>query len=149
MRFLTPKDLGALARDARIGAGMTQAQLGEKIGASRFWVAEFERGKNRAELGLTLKALRALNLVLTVEPKDLALRREHDMRSAEQRLDQTPQPAVDLSSILSRSTTPTARRTTVEPFRIHDWDTSSSSAESASPPESREPRPTKKRKRGR
>ena len=102
MRFLTPKDLGALARDARIGAGMTQAQLGEKIGASRFWVAEFERGKSRAELGLTLKALRALELVLTVEPKDLALRREHDERSAEQRLDQIPQPAVDLSSILSR-----------------------------------------------
>jgi transcriptional regulator with XRE-family HTH domain len=149
MRFLTPKDLGALARDARIGAGMTQAQLGEKIGASRFWVAEFERGKSRAELGLTLKALRALELVLTVEPKDLALRREHDERSAEQRLDQIPQPAVDLSSILSRSTIPTARRTTAEPFRIHDWDTSSSSAESTSPPESREPRPTKKRKRGR
>jgi transcriptional regulator with XRE-family HTH domain len=149
MRFLTPKDLGALARDARIGAGMTQAQLGEKIGASRFWVAEFERGKSRAELGLTLKALRALELVLTVEPKDLALRREHDERSAEQRLDQIPQPAVDLSSILSRSTIPTAWRTTAEPFRIHDWDTSSSSAESTSPPESREPRPTKKRKRGR
>jgi|GEM_PF-1156985 len=149
MRFLTPKDLGALARDARIGAGMTQAQLGEKIGASRFWVAEFERGKSRAELGLTLKALRALNLVLTVEPEDLALRRERDQRSAEQRLDQIPQPAVDLSSILSRSTIPTARRTTAEPFRIHDWDTSSSSAESTSPPESREPRPTKKRKRGR
>ncbi len=149
MRFLTPKDLGALARDARIGAGMTQAQLGEKIGASRFWVAEFERGKSRAELGLTLKALRALELVLTVEPKNLALRRERDERSAEQRLDQIPQPAVDLSSILSRSTIPTARRTTAEPFRIHDWDTSSSSADSTSPPESRESRSTKKRKRGR
>lgn len=149
MRFLTPKDLGALARDARIGAGMTQAQLGEKIGASRFWVAEFERGKSRAELGLTLKALRALELVLTVEPKDLALRREQDERSAEQRLDQIPQPAVDLSSILSRSMIPTARRTTAEPFRIHDWDTSSSSAESTSPPHSKESRPTKKRKRGR
>jgi len=149
MRFITPKALGALAREARIGAGMTQAQLGEKIGASRFWVAEFERGKSRAELGLTLKALRALELVLTVEPKDLALRREHDDGPAEQRPDRIPQPAVDLSSILSRSMIPTARRTTAEPFRIHDWDTSSSSAESTSPPESRESRPTKKRKRGR
>jgi transcriptional regulator with XRE-family HTH domain len=147
----TPKDLGALARDARIGAGMTQAQLGEKIGTSRFWVAEFERGKSRAELGLTLKALRALELVLTVEPKDQALRREHDERSTEQRLDRIPQPAVDLSSILSRSTIPSAWQTTAEPFRIHDWDTSSSSAsaENTSPPESRKPRPTKKRKRGR
>ena len=101
------------------------------------------------ELGLTLKALRALELVLTVEPKDLALRREHDERSAEQRLDQIPQPAVDLSSILSRSTKPTAWQTTAEPFRIHDWDTSSSSAERTSPPEPRKPRPTKKRKRAR
>lgn len=97
MRSLTPKDIGALIRDARLESGMTQAELGTKIGASRFWVAEFERGKPRAELGLALKALRALRLALTIEPRDVAVRREEESRT------QAAAPAVNLSAILNRS----------------------------------------------
>ncbi len=107
MRSLTPKDLGSLVRDTRTSNGLTQTQLGEQIGASRYWVAEFERGKSGAELGLTLKALRALDLVLTVEPKDVFLRRQQAETSARQSTTQTPsQPKVDLSAILKRSITP-------------------------------------------
>ncbi len=106
MRSLTPKDLGALVRDARTNNGLTQAQLGERIGASRYWVAEFERGKSGAELGLTLKALRALDLVITVEPKDVVLRRQQAETPARQSTSHTPsQPTVDLSAILKRSIT--------------------------------------------
>lgn len=146
MRFLTPKDLGALVRDARLNQGITQAQLGAKIGASRYWVAEFERGKSGAELGLTLKALRALKLVLTVETKDDALRRENADPTARQATSAGPsQPAVDLSSILKRSTTPTPWSQQRAPFQTYGWNVSSESEERAGEPPSRGSR---KRSRG-
>jgi DNA-binding XRE family transcriptional regulator len=63
----TPRDVGALVRDARLHANLTQAQLAARIGASRFWVVAFEAGKARAELGLVLKALRALGLTVVAE----------------------------------------------------------------------------------
>jgi HTH-type transcriptional regulator / antitoxin HipB len=62
--------VGALARDARTAAGLTQTELADRIGASRFWVAEFEKGKPSAELGLALKALHALGIVVHIEPKN-------------------------------------------------------------------------------
>ena len=104
LRSLTPKDIGALIRDARLESGMTQAELGTKIGASRFWVAEFERGKPRAELGLALKALRALRLTLTIEPRDAVVRREEERNIG--RAQVVAAPDIDRSTILNRSTTP-------------------------------------------
>ncbi len=107
MRSLTPKDLGALVRDTRINNGLSQTQLGERIGASRYWVAEIEHGKSGAELGLTLKALRVLNLVITVEPKDVILRRQRTETPPKQSTGQASgHPIVDLSAILKRSITP-------------------------------------------
>jgi transcriptional regulator with XRE-family HTH domain len=121
MRSLTPKDVGALIRETRLEAGMTQAELAERIGASRYWVAEFERGKPRAELGLALKALKALRLVLTIESRDSALQRQdHDERGAS-RILVPHQPIVDLSSILTKSTAPSSgfwpQAPTSTPFR--------------------------------
>ena len=63
---LTPALLGARLREARLEAGLSQTQLGEKIGASRFWVAEFENGKETVELGLVLRALSAAGVVLLI-----------------------------------------------------------------------------------
>ena len=124
MRFLTPKDLGALVRDERLRHGLSQTQLGEQIGASRFWVAEFERGKNGAELGLTLKALRALELVLTVESKDVSSRQEQSRKTPE-RNRSVKLPRVDLSSILSKaSSSPTSEQR--NPFEIYNWDVAAS-----------------------
>lgn len=122
MRFLTPRELGALVRDTRLSAGVTQAGLGAQIGASRYWVAEFERGKAGAELGLTLKALRALKLVLTVEHEEEVSRRERENgRAMGEAGQQLGQPSVDLSSILSRSVDAADPRRLSEPFRIYDW----------------------------
>jgi DNA-binding XRE family transcriptional regulator len=60
--------VGALVRQARLTAGLSQTDLGRRIGASRFWVAQFEKGKPGAELGLALKAMQALGLTVLIEP---------------------------------------------------------------------------------
>src|SRR5437764_4243769 len=66
--------VGALVRQARLAAGLSQTDLGQRIGASRFWVAQFEKGKPSAELGLALKALHALDLTVLIEPKNTTRR---------------------------------------------------------------------------
>lgn len=60
MFIRTPQDIGALLRDSRKKAGLGQAELASRIGVSRQWVVEVERGKPRAEMGLVLRALNAL-----------------------------------------------------------------------------------------
>lgn len=65
---INPAVVGALVRERREAAGLTQTQLAERIGASRFWVAAFEKGKPSAELGLALKAIQALGLAINIAP---------------------------------------------------------------------------------
>ena len=66
--LLNSAAVGSLVRETRMAAGLTQTQLAERIGASRFWVAAFEKGKPSAELGLALKAIHALGLAITIAP---------------------------------------------------------------------------------
>ena len=101
MRTLTPRDIGALARDARRELGMTQTQLATKIGASRFWVPEFEQRKPRAELGLILKALKALRLLLTVDTESTVSGQQGGISTGI-----GEQPLVELSAILRRTAMP-------------------------------------------
>lgn len=65
MILRTPRDFGALIRQRRKDAGLDQATLAQKIGVSRWWIHEIERGKPRAELGLVLQALTALGVKLS------------------------------------------------------------------------------------
>ena len=67
MRPKGPEELGALARQARIAIGISQTELGHLIGASRYWVASFEKGNPGAELGRVMAALNALGIGLSVE----------------------------------------------------------------------------------
>lgn len=67
-KLLNPAVIGALVRERREAAGLTQTQLAERIGASRFWVAAFEKGKPSAELGLALKAIQVLGLSIRIQP---------------------------------------------------------------------------------
>lgn len=62
--------MGALIRDRRRARGLSQQALADAVGVSRLWIGQVERGRPRAELGLVLKALRALGIRLTadVEP---------------------------------------------------------------------------------
>ena len=64
MRVRTSADLGAVIRDRRKQLKLDQATLAERIGVSRQWLIEMERGHARAELALVLRALDALNIQL-------------------------------------------------------------------------------------
>jgi HTH-type transcriptional regulator/antitoxin HipB len=70
----TATDIGLVLRERRRALGLDQATLAKRIGASRQWVVEIERGKPRAEIGLVLAAFRALGLSLIAElpPRDPA-----------------------------------------------------------------------------
>ena len=67
MNLRTALDVGLVLRERRRALGLDQATLAKRIGASRQWVIEIERGKPRAEVGLVLAAFRALGLSLNAE----------------------------------------------------------------------------------
>jgi y4mF family transcriptional regulator len=79
MRIRTPADLGALIRDHRTRLGLDQKSLAEKVGVSRQWIVDAEKGKTRAEIGLLLRTVGALGIALDAEkegpgkPKDTSL----------------------------------------------------------------------------
>ena len=62
----TSRDLGVVIRQRRKKLRWDQAQLAERVGVSRQWVIEMEKGKPRAELQLVLRTLNVLGLALTV-----------------------------------------------------------------------------------
>ena len=64
MRLRTPIDIGAIIRDRRTKRNLDQKTLAEKVGVSRQWLVQVEKGKPRAEVGLILRTLDALGIVL-------------------------------------------------------------------------------------
>jgi HTH-type transcriptional regulator/antitoxin HipB len=76
------------------------------MGASRFWVAEFEAGKPRAEIGLVLKAIHAVGLGLTIGPENHdPARRDKGIPAIAPALP----PAIDLAASLEAASTPVRR----------------------------------------
>ena len=67
MLIRTPRELGAVIRERRRRHGLGQKELASKIGVSRQWVVEMEKGKARAEVGLVLRALDALGISLSLD----------------------------------------------------------------------------------
>ena len=66
MLLRTPKDVGAIVRQRRRELHLDQRTLAERVGVSRQWIIDCEKGKPRAELGLVLRTLVALGLRLSV-----------------------------------------------------------------------------------
>jgi y4mF family transcriptional regulator len=64
MLVRTPADLGAVIRERRKRLKLDQAAFAKRIGVSRQWIIEVERGHARAELGLVLRAIDALDIAL-------------------------------------------------------------------------------------
>lgn len=61
----TPGDIGALIKGRRRALGLDQAALAARIGVSRLWVNQVERGKPGAGVGLVLRALAAVGVELS------------------------------------------------------------------------------------
>lgn len=66
MLLRTPIDIGFAIRDHRRRLGLDQGELAKRVGASRKWLVEVEKGKPRAEIGLLLRTLDALGLRLSI-----------------------------------------------------------------------------------
>jgi y4mF family transcriptional regulator len=71
MLIRTPTELGAIIRDKRKRLGLDQSTLANRIGVSRQWVIEIEHGHPRAELGLVLRALDALDIRFDASSNDI------------------------------------------------------------------------------
>ena len=67
MQIRTPLDLGLAIRDRRRKLKLSQTELARNAGVGRQWVVAIEHGKSRAELGLVLRTLAALDLPLRID----------------------------------------------------------------------------------
>lgn len=68
MRLRTPAEFGALVRDYRTRQNLDQKSLAQKVGVSRQWIIEMEKGRAGAPLGLVLRTLGALGILLDAQP---------------------------------------------------------------------------------
>jgi HTH-type transcriptional regulator / antitoxin HipB len=89
MLIRTPAELGAVLRDRRKQLKLDQAALAKRIGVSRQWIIEAERGHARAELGLVLRAIDVLDIHLDATIDEVNRRR----RSG----------AIDIDSIVAKA----------------------------------------------
>lgn len=63
----TATDFGNVVRDRRIALGMTQEELAERVGKTRWWVLRFETGHSaKASTESLLATLDALGLYIEV-----------------------------------------------------------------------------------
>lgn len=65
----TAKQLGAIIRRERRKRGLTQAQLGQKIGLRQATISKLEAGEPATQLRTLLDALTALNLEITIDTR--------------------------------------------------------------------------------
>jgi len=70
MRIRTPAELGALIRDHRTRLRLDQKSLAEKVGVSRQWIVNVEKGKLGAPIGLVLRTLRVLGIDIDAAAED-------------------------------------------------------------------------------
>lgn len=66
MQLRTAKDIGAAIRDWRKKRGLDQGELADKVGVSRRWIVQVEKGKPRAAQNLVLKTFDALGVSLKI-----------------------------------------------------------------------------------
>jgi y4mF family transcriptional regulator len=67
MKLRTMRDVGAMVRDRRRAADLSQAELAELAGVSQRWLAALEAGKPGAEMALVLRTFAALGTNLSAD----------------------------------------------------------------------------------
>ena len=65
---VTPLYLGRVLKSLRKEAGLTQAELAEKVGVSRWWLSAAENGKPTVEVGKVMVLLHHLGHKMAVLP---------------------------------------------------------------------------------
>lgn len=104
----TPGELGAFIRERRRSLNLTQAALAARVGTTRRWLIDIERGKSGAELGLVLQTLRALGVRVMLNTSDSA---EERLRTASPKsressaLSDGASVTTDIDSIVARART--------------------------------------------
>lgn len=68
----TMKQIGAIIRRARRNAGLTQAELGEKVGLRQATISKLEKGEPATQLVVLLDALSALGLEVIIDERGKA-----------------------------------------------------------------------------
>ena len=64
MLIRRPSELGAVIMAVRRTQGLSQAQLADRLGVSRVWLGQVERGKASPRLDLVLRVLNELQITL-------------------------------------------------------------------------------------
>lgn len=60
-------DLGAVVRQARRAAGITQQRLADQVGSSRQWIIRLEQGHHRMAMSTVFEVLWALGLEMVAQ----------------------------------------------------------------------------------
>ena len=71
-RARTAKHIGAIIRRARRNAGLTQTELGKRIGLRQATVSKLEAGQPATRLSTLLDALTALGLEIIIDKRGSA-----------------------------------------------------------------------------
>ena len=93
MNIRTDRDLGLIIRSRRRDLGIGQEALAAKVGVSRQWLIEVEKGKPRAQVALVLRTLRALGLSLWAGTEPASV--------------DPAVPSIDINAIVARARKPT------------------------------------------
>ena len=91
MMLRTPLDIGSAIRDQRRRLGLGQDELAARVGVSRKWIIDIEKGKFRAAIGLLLRTVEALGLRLSIDGDGTPVPRKRVK----------PVPTVDIDRVLA------------------------------------------------
>lgn len=88
IHWQNPEQLGRAVRLKRQEKGLSQSVLAAQLGVERKWVIRLESGNPKAELGLVLKALGALDLRASLGDEKLPTSSKDGRASGPSRLDE-------------------------------------------------------------
>ncbi len=69
-RVYTPASLGAAIRHYRQEAGLSQAELAERVGLNRTYLSALEQGRETEQVKRILRLLKYLGVSMTLEKAD-------------------------------------------------------------------------------
>jgi HTH-type transcriptional regulator/antitoxin HipB len=72
----TSKQIGAIIRRARRGAGLSQTELGKRIGLRQATISKLEAGEPATRISTLLDALTALGLQIIIDKRGKASARD-------------------------------------------------------------------------